>query len=147
MSAFFARTFCETEFLNHGIKFNIKQSNTSFNQHAYTLRGMHFQQSPKAEAKLIRCTARRIFDIALDLRADSPSYCNWYGTELSAKNAESLYIPKGCTHGFLSLVNNSKVLYLMDENYSAELASGVRFNDPAFKIILPTPSLLINLRG
>ena len=86
---FFARTFCETEFLNHGIEFSIKQSNTSFNQHAYTLRGMHFQQSPKAEAKLIRCTRGRIFDIALDLRINSPSYCNWYGAELSAENGES----------------------------------------------------------
>ena len=134
---FFARTFCEKELKNIGISFRIRQTNTSFNQHDRTLRGMHFQKSPKTEQKIVRCTSGKIYDVIVDLRKDSSSYCNWYGIELSQENGLSLYVPEGCAHGFLTLTPNSEVSYLMGEFYDSGHAFGVRWNDKAFSIIWP----------
>ena len=140
---YFARTFCEDEFTLAGITFAVRQANTSFNPHIKTLRGMHFQTSPKQEAKLVRCLTGKIYDVVVDLRKESPVYCHWHGVELSRKNGDALFIPEGCAHGFLTLTPDCEVLYLMGESYDASHADGVRWNDPAFGIDWPaTPDLI-----
>lgn len=134
---FFARTWCQNEFKEHGLESNLVQCSISFNRHRGTLRGVHYQAEPFGEAKIVRCTAGSIFDVALDLRKDSPTYKQWFGTVLSAENRLSLYVPKGCAHGFLSLTDNAEVLYQMSEFFHPESAHGVRWNDPAFQIEWP----------
>ena len=129
----FARTF-DVELLGP-----IVQMSTSFNARAGTLRGMHFQAEPYVEAKLIRCTRGAVYDVALDLRRDSPTYRRWYATELTVANGRQVYVPKGMAHGFQTLVADSEVLYHMSAPYSAEHARGVRFDDPAFAIEWPAP--------
>lgn len=134
---YFARLFCEEEFRQNGIAFAVRQVNTSYNHTAGTLRGMHFQKAPKAEAKLVRCTAGKIYDVIVDLRKDSPTYCRWYGVELSRENGCTLYVPENFAHGFLTLSPDSEVLYLMGEFYDPANAGGVLWNDPAFAIEWP----------
>lgn len=143
---YFARTYCEEAFAQHGIVFQTKQTNTSFNRLAGTLRGMHFQRAPKEEPKLVRCTAGRVYDVVVDLRKNSTTYCSWFGTELSASNGESLMIPAGCAHGFLTLVDGAEVFYQMGEQYDAALADGVRWNDPAFGIVWPSAPTIMHPR-
>jgi dTDP-4-dehydrorhamnose 3,5-epimerase len=137
---FFARSFCLQEFAAYGLKNEVAQCNVSFNKKQGTLRGMHFQKPPKAEAKLVRCTRGEIFDVIIDLRPDSPTYCQWEGVALSADNHRSLYIPEGFAHGFQTLQENSEVFYQMFEFYAPECASGVRWDDPAFGIHWPVPN-------
>lgn len=98
---------------------------------------MHYQTAPHGESKLVRCTAGALFDVAVDLRAESPTYCDWHGIELSARNGRALYIPPGLAHGFQTLVDETEVLYMMGNPYVAESARGVRFDDPAFSIKWP----------
>lgn len=131
---YFARTFCEKEFEKAGISFTVKQENTSFNPHAGTLRGMHFQKAPKSEPKLVRCTQGKVYDVIIDLRKDSSTHCKWYGVELSQENGLALYVPQSFAHGFITLEPDSEVLYLMGEFYDPEYACGVRWNDSAFAI-------------
>lgn len=139
----FARTFCSDVFSRGGLDDKVMQSSISFNPKQGTLRGMHFQKPPHAECKLVRCTSGRIFDVVLDLRKGSETYCGWIGEELSSENRRSLYIPKGCAHGFLTLSDNSEVLYQISEPYAPESASGVRWNDPAFGVEWPfSPSFI-----
>ena len=133
----FARSFCIDEFAAAGIDLTIVQTNISRNSSRGTLRGLHFQAEPAPEPKLVRCTAGRIFDVAVDLRAGSPSFCRWTGLELDAGTHNGLYIPAGCAHGFLTLDDNTEVSYLMGTAYVPELARGVRWNDPAFNIDWP----------
>jgi dTDP-4-dehydrorhamnose 3,5-epimerase len=137
---FFARSFCLQEFAAYGLKTGVAQCNVSFNKIKGTLRGMHFQKPPKAEAKLVRCTRGEIFDVIIDLRPDSPTYCQWEGVVLSADNHRSLYIPEGFAHGFQTLEENSEVFYQMFECYAPECASGVRWDDPAIGIHWPLPN-------
>jgi dTDP-4-dehydrorhamnose 3,5-epimerase len=134
---YFARMYCQEEFAANGITFAVRQVSTSFNAAAGTLRGMHFQAAPKAEAKLVRCTAGRIFDVIIDLRKESPTYCRWYGVQLSVDNCRALYVPENFAHGFLTLAHDSEVLYFMNEFYDPGLAGGVRWNDPAFAVNWP----------
>jgi len=134
---FFARTFCQDEFEDRGLDTTIKQCNTSFNKTRGTLRGMHYQAAPKDEAKLVRCTRGKIYDVIIDLRADSDSYCKWAAFELDADNGLMLYIPKGFAHGFQTLEDSSEVFYQMSESYSADHARGVRWNDAAFGVEWP----------
>ncbi len=134
---FFGRTFCQNEFSAHGLKVNVAQCNISFNKKRGTLRGMHFQIAPRAEAKLVRCTRGKIWDVMIDLRPDSPTRYQWEAVELSAENRRALYIPEGFAHGFQTLEDDSEVFYQMYEFYSPEHASGVRWDDPAFGIIWP----------
>lgn len=143
---YFARTYCANEFLKHAINFQIKQSNISFNYHLGTLRGMHFQQIPKQEPKLVRCCAGRIFDVAIDLRVSSKTYCQWFGIELDAKKGDALFIPEGCAHGFLTLTDNCEILYQMGEVYAPDFARGVRWNDPVFNIEWPITPVIISSR-
>lgn len=136
---YFARTFCAEEFAGHGLATGIKQCNVSFNRSRGTLRGMHFQRQPMAEAKLVRCTRGAIFDVIVDLRPGSPTFCGWYGAELTGDNGHALYVPEGFAHGFQTLEDRSEVFYQMFTAYSPEHAAGVRFDDPAFGISWPLP--------
>lgn len=143
---FFARTFCRDEFAAHGLATGFVQCNTSFNTRRGTLRGMHFQREPYAEAKLIHCTRGAIYDVLIDLRPDSPAYCRWVAVELSADNERMLYVPEGLAHGFQTLADESEVSYQMAAMYRAEAAAGVRWNDPVFGIAWPLQGLIISAR-
>jgi dTDP-4-dehydrorhamnose 3,5-epimerase len=134
---FLARTFCEQEFSAHGLVDRFVQCSVSYNEDKGTLRGMHFQAAPHAEAKLVRCTAGAIFDVAVDLRAGSPQLARWFGVELTAENRRMLYIPQGCAHGFQTLAAGSEVLYQISEFHDPNAARGVRWDDPAFAISWP----------
>jgi len=143
---FFARSFCQREFEAHGLNPNVAQCNISFNKRKGTLRGMHFQAAPFAEAKLVRCTAGSIYDVIVDLRKGSRSFKEHFATELSAANRKMLYIPEEFAHGFQTLEDNTEVFYQMSQVYSAEHARGVRWNDPAFGIQWPEAQRIINER-
>jgi len=134
---FFARTFCRKEFEAHGLNPDIAQCSVSFNRRKGTLRGMHFQAAPHAEDKVVRCTEGAIFDVMIDLRPDSPTFKRWTATELTAENGRMFYIPAGFAHGFQTLHDNVEVLYQMSEFYHPECARGVRWDDPAFRIMWP----------
>jgi dTDP-4-dehydrorhamnose 3,5-epimerase len=133
----FARTYDADEFRSYGLNPAIAQCSASRNTRAGTLRGMHYQEPPHAEAKLVRCTRGAIFDVALDLRRDSPSYLRWYGVELSEETGVALFVPVGCAHGFQTLRPDSEVLYQISVPYQASAARGVRWDDPAFSIAWP----------
>lgn len=134
---FFARTFCENEFRARGLDPRIAQCSISFNKRKGTLRGMHYQVSPHAEAKLVRCARGTIYDVIVDIRESSPTYRQWEGIELSATNGKMLYIPKGVAHGFQTLEDNSEVFYQISELYHPESARGFAWNDHAFAITWP----------
>ncbi len=134
---FFARSFCREEFEAHGLNPHVAQSNISFNRRRGTLRGMHYQAAPYAEAKLVRCTQGAIWDVIVDLRHDSPGFRQWHGVELSAANRRALYVPEGFAQGFVTLADNSEVLYLMSQAYRSDAARGLRWDDPAVGITWP----------
>lgn len=133
----FARTYDRDEFVARGLEPAIVQCSTSFNARAGTLRGMHLQADPHGEPKLIRCTRGAIFDVAVDLRSNSPTHRLWFGAELSAQNGSALYVPPGFAHGFQTLDDSSEVLYMMGRAYVPGAAFGVRWNDAAFSIEWP----------
>jgi dTDP-4-dehydrorhamnose 3,5-epimerase len=138
---FFARTFCGDELGRAGISFSVVQENVSYNHRRGTLRGLHLQRDPHGEPKLVRCTRGAIWDVAVDVRSDSPTRGRWFGVEIDADNRRALFIPSGFAHGFITLADASEVLYLMGAPYVAEAASGFRYDDPAFGIewpLLPT---------
>jgi dTDP-4-dehydrorhamnose 3,5-epimerase len=143
---FFARTWCREEFAAHGLNPSLSQANISFNHRKGTLRGLHLQQAPYEEAKLVRCTRGAIWDLALDLRPGSPTHRAWFGAELSDANRAMLYVPEGCAHGFLTLTDDAEVAYQMSSPYVPEAARGVRFDDPAFGIEWPGEVVVINER-
>ena len=135
---FFARTFCQEAFEAHGLNSRVVQCNVSFNRRKGTLRGMHFQIAPFAEAKLVRCTSGSIHDVIIDLRPASPTFKQHFAVELSAENRKMLFIPEEFAHGFQTLKDDTEVFYQMSQSYSAEHARGVRWNDSAFGIDWPT---------
>jgi dTDP-4-dehydrorhamnose 3,5-epimerase len=143
---FFARAFCAEEFAAHGLETQFVQANVSRSTHKGTLRGMHYQLGTSAEVKLVRCTAGALFDVALDLRPDSPSFGQWFGAELTADNHEMLYIPRGCAHGFLSLSDDAEVFYLVSAPYSPQDERGVRYDDPRFAIAWPAAAAHISAK-
>jgi len=134
---FFARMWHQPESAEHGIDPRVVQCNLSFNPHKGTLRGMHFQRAPHEETKVVRCTMGAVFDVAVDLRRDSPTFTQWVGAPLSAENREMLVIPPGCAHGYLTLAPNSEVFYQLSAYYTPTHGGGVRWNDPAFGIHWP----------
>jgi dTDP-4-dehydrorhamnose 3,5-epimerase len=136
---FFARSFCQNEFREHGLDPAVAQCNISRNLLKGTLRGMHFQVPPAAEAKLVRCTRGAIYDVILDIRPESPTFLKWAGYELSAENYRMLFIPKGFAHGFITLEPDTEVFYQMSEFYAPGTARGVRWDDPLFNITWPIP--------
>ena len=135
----FARTFCTEEFAARGLDTRVAQCNTSFNDRAGTLRGLHYQAEPDGEAKLVRCTQGAIYDVAVDLRPGSPTFRKWFGVELSAANRHAFFIPEGCAHGFQTLQDASEVLYQMSTPYVPGAGRGVRWDDPGFGISWPEP--------
>ena len=143
---FFARSFCAEEFAAQGMTSAFVQSNIVASRRRGTLRGMHYQAEPKPEPKLVRCTRGAVFDVAIDLRVESPTHGRWTGHELSAANRRALYIPEGCAHGLLTLEDETEVSYLMGAAYDPRLARGVRWNDPAFAIEWPSAPLVISPR-
>jgi dTDP-4-dehydrorhamnose 3,5-epimerase len=142
----FARLHCPDEFAQAGHPFAPVQTSLSRNPHALTLRGMHHQPAPHAEVKLVRCIRGRIFDVAVDLRPDSPTWRRWTATELSAENARGLLVPEGVAHGFLTLEPDSDVLYQIAPAYSPGHEAGVRWDDPAFAIGWPARPAVISPR-
>ncbi len=140
----FARVWCRREFEAAGLETEIAQSSLSSNRARGTLRGLHFQRPPHDEVKLVRCIRGAIFDVAVDLRPHSPTYCRWQGFELSAANGAALHIPRGFAHGFETLAAESEVLYQISAFYAPEAASGVRWDDPAFAIDWPLPVAAIS---
>lgn len=142
----FARTYDEEVFARAGLPTHWPQCNTSWNRRRGTLRGMHFQAAPKEEPKLVRCTSGRVYDVAIDLRRDSPTYLVWVGVELTAVRRNALFIPKGLAHGFLTLEDDCEVYYQMGEIYDGALQRGVRWNDPAFAIAWPFEPTVISAR-
>jgi dTDP-4-dehydrorhamnose 3,5-epimerase len=142
----FVRTFCDDEFERAGIAMRVRQTNLSHNRHALTLRGMHYQQAPHGEPKVVQCVRGRIFDVAVDLRPGSPSYRRWFAAELAPELQRMIFIPEGCAHGFLTLEKSSDVLYLMGQQFVPGAARGVRWNDPAFGIAWPAEPRIISPR-
>jgi dTDP-4-dehydrorhamnose 3,5-epimerase len=134
---FFARSFCQREFTDLGLDPCVAQCNISFNHKKGTLRGMHYQLPPHAEAKLVRCTRGAIYDVIVDLRRDSNTFMKWYSVELTAENWAALYIPKGFAHGFQTLADDTEVFYQMSEFYAPESASGFHWKDPQIDIYWP----------
>ena len=143
---FFARTFCRDEFAARGLCGDFVQSSTSFNARRGTLRGMHFQQAPHDEVKLVRCTSGAILDVMIDMRPASQTFRRWTAVELSAANGRSVYIPGGFAHGFQTLADGSEVLYQMTARYNSAAAAGVRWDDPAFGIHWPIEPPILSER-
>jgi dTDP-4-dehydrorhamnose 3,5-epimerase len=134
---FFARSWCREEVAAHGLNPRLVQCNVSFNQKRGTLRGLHLQLAPYAEAKIVRCTRGRLYDVAVDLRPDSATFHHWVAVELTAHNRRMLYVPEGMAHGFETLEDQTEVFYQMSESYHPEAARGVRWNDAALGIRWP----------
>lgn len=143
---FFARSWCQKEFEDHALNPNVVQCNVSFNTRKGTLRGMHYQAAPGAEAKLVRCTSGSIYDVVIDLRPQSPTFKNWIAAVLTSERRNMIYVPEGCAHGFLTLEDKTEVFYQMSEFYSPELSRGVRWDDPAFRIAWPATVEMISER-
>jgi dTDP-4-dehydrorhamnose 3,5-epimerase len=143
---FFARTWCRREFEEHGLNPRLVQCNISFNLKKGTLRGMHYQESPHEEAKLVRCTTGAICDVIVDLRPDSSTFKKHLTVTLSAENRKMLYVPEKFAHGLITLEDNSEVFYQMSEFYSQESERGFRWNDPFFDIRLPLEVSVISER-
>lgn len=142
----FARLQCPEEFAGAGFVFTPVQTSLSRNPHLHTLRGMHYQPAPNAETKLVRVGRGRIFDVAVDLRPDSPTYRRWTAAELSAENLAALFIPEGVAHGFLTLEPDTDVIYQIAPAYRPGHEAGVRWDDPAFAIAWPASPALISPR-
>jgi dTDP-4-dehydrorhamnose 3,5-epimerase len=136
---FFARTFCVEEFAARGLETIYPQHSISYSARKGTLRGMHYQCDPHAEAKLVRCVKGAIWDVIIDIRPGSPTYRNWQQFELSSMNGHQLYIPKGFAHGFQTLSDDVEVSYLISEPYDPRSACGICHDDPTFGIAWPLP--------
>lgn len=134
---FFARGFCRREFEEAGLDPTLVQINLARSIRKGTLRGMHFQEAPHAENKLVRCTRGAIYDVMVDLRADSPTFKRWFGLELTDENHQMLYVPKGFAHGYQTLTDDAEMCYQTSQFYAGGSARGVRYDDPAFGINWP----------
>ena len=140
---FFARACCQTEFKAHGLTAHFVQANITLSANRGTFRGMHYQIAPHEEVKLVRCTRGAILDVIVDLRAESPTYRQWLGTELTADNHKMIYIPGGFAHGYQILMDDTEVFYQVGQFYAPQYERGIRWNDPAFAIQLPITQGLI----
>jgi dTDP-4-dehydrorhamnose 3,5-epimerase len=140
---FFARTFCQNEFKEHGLNIQIAQANISYNKRRGTFRGMHMQLPPYEESKLIKCARGTIYDVIVDMRVSSDTYKQWIGVELTAENHQMLYVPEGFAHGFITLKNDTEVTYQMNQFYAPASEKGFRWNDPAFGIVWPIQPIIM----
>jgi dTDP-4-dehydrorhamnose 3,5-epimerase len=141
---YFARIFCKNEFKKIGFDFNIVQINRSLTKKKGTIRGLHFQKPPKSEDKIVVCLKGKIFDVALDLRKNLPTFAKWVGVELSEENKKIFLIPKGFAHGFQTLTDNCEILYFVSEFYSPKYESGIRWDDPFFNIKWPIKNPILS---
>lgn len=140
---FFGRSWCASELAAHGLKNDIKQANTSMSLKKGTIRGMHYQNDPYQETKLVRCTRGAIYDVIIDLRKESPTYKQWIGVELTQDNYKMLYVPEDFAHGFITLEDKCEVSYLVTQFYTPGAEAGIRWNDPTFAIQWPiSPSVI-----
>jgi len=143
---FFARSWSAEDFKDRGLAARMAQCSISFNTRKGTLRGMHYQSEPHAEAKVVRCSAGAMYDVLVDLRRGSPTYCRWFGVELSADNRKLLYVPEGIAHGFQTLTNNTEIFYQISQDYRSDASRGVRWNDPVFTIDWPIANPILSER-
>src|SRR5262249_345575 len=134
---FFARSWCRREFAENGLDVEFVQENVGFSVAAGTVRGLHFQNAPFSEVKLVRCTAGAVWGVAVDLRADSPTFLHSTAVELSAERGNMLYVPEGCAHGYLTLTDRAEVRYLTSQYYAPDAVAGVRYDDAALGIRWP----------
>lgn len=141
---FFARIMCTEELRAHGLTADFAQENASTNHRAGTIRGMHYQREPHAEAKLVRCTKGSVFDVAVDVRPGSPTYLQWVGVELTEENYRMFYVPEGFAHGYLSLTDGAAVSYLVSHPYVPGTEGGIRFDDPAVGIEWPRAVVVVS---
>jgi dTDP-4-dehydrorhamnose 3,5-epimerase len=140
---FFARTWCAQELRAQGLEAALAQCSVSFNHHRGTLRGLHYQMPPFAEAKIVRCTRGAVYDVGVDLRPDSPTFRRWIGVELAEGDGRALYIPPGLAHGFYALADATEVEYQISSPHVPEAARGVRWDDPLFGVAWPGPVQVI----
>lgn len=143
---FLARTYCDNEFVAHGLNTRWPQCNLTLTRQRGMIRGMHFQAEPKPEIKTIRCSAGAVFDVLVDVRPDSPTLGRWQGFELTAQNRSMLYVPAGYAHGFQCLADECEVFYQMSEFYFPDLARGIRWNDPQVGIAWPIADPVLSAR-
>ncbi len=140
---FFGRAWCEKQFQAHGLNSSFVQCNISLSKKKGTIRGLHYQAPPYQEAKLIRCTKGRIFDVIIDLRPQSPTYKQWVGVELTSENHKMLYVPEEFAQGFQALEHDTEVFYPVSQFYHPEAEEGVRWDDPTFEIKWPETASVI----
>jgi dTDP-4-dehydrorhamnose 3,5-epimerase len=143
---FFARIWSRDEFAAKGLRGDFVQCNNSLSRLKGTLRGLHYQIPPHSEAKLIRCVAGRVFDVMVDMRPGSSTERRWFGTELTAENRSLIYVPEGCAHGYLSLEDESEVIYMATAPYAADAERGVRWDDPAVGVSWPIEPLFLSAK-
>lgn len=143
---FFARAFCQQELEAAGLETSVVQINNAFTRQRGTLRGFHYQLPPAAETKIFRCIRGSLYDMIVDLRPDSPTYRRSFGVELSADNRLQLYAPKGCAHGYLTLVDDTEALYLSSALYSASHERGLRYNDPIVNLAMPVRPAIVSAK-
>jgi dTDP-4-dehydrorhamnose 3,5-epimerase len=143
---FFARCWCQKELESKGLSARVAQCSISFNARKGTLRGMHGQAEPFSETKIVRCTKGAIYDVAVDLRPNSPTFKEWVAVVLTAENRHMLYVPQGCGHGLMTLEDETEVFYQISEFYNPESSRGVRWDDPAFGISWPSAVEVISER-
>jgi dTDP-4-dehydrorhamnose 3,5-epimerase len=143
---FFARAYCAEDFAARGLGPELRQCSVSYNARRGTLRGLHYQEAPHEEHKLVRCTAGAVFDVIVDMRTSSPTYRQWFGAELTFDNRVSLFIPPGFAHGFVSLTDHAEVYYMISVAHAPQSSRGLRWNDPAFAIAWPVLPTVISAR-
>ena len=141
---FFARAWCAREFDEHGLETRFVQANLGFNRRRGTLRGLHFQLPPHDEVKLVRCSRGAVWDVAVDLRESSTTYLRWFGAQLDEQNRRALYVPRGCAHGYLTLVEDSELLYQTSAFYMPAAAAGVPYDDPSLAIEWPDEPVVVS---
>lgn len=141
---FFARAWCKKEFEAHGLSSRLVQCNISFNKKKGTLRGLHFQDPPYQETKLVRCTMGAIYDVIVDLRPESATFKQWFAKKLNAENHQMIYVPEGLAHGYQTLVKDTEVFYQVSEFYHPESERGIRWDDPMFNIPWPIPNPILS---
>jgi dTDP-4-dehydrorhamnose 3,5-epimerase len=143
---FFARSWCSREFAEHGMAAAFVQENVGYSTEAGTMRGLHYQEAPFAEAKLVRCTSGAVWDVAVDVRPDSATFAESVGVELNRYDQRMLYVGEGCAHGYITLTSEAEVTYLTSQFYEPDAARGLRYDDPALRIPWPVEARVVSDR-
>lgn len=140
----FSETYNKNIFIQNGVTIDFIQDNHSYSIHKGVIRGLHFQNNPFAQTKLVRCTKGKIWDVAVDLRKSSPTYLKWFGIELSSDNHKMLLIPKGFAHGFITLEDDTEVQYKVDNNYDKNSDRSIKYDDPMIGIEWPAMDIVLS---